>query len=92
MQLPSCLAGCLVNPCFLCVLLWYTGVVRLLREDDYVCSTYRDHVHALSKGVPAREVRQRMKKLVYSSMAPYENHVLLCSCVESGELKMWTCF
>ena len=33
-----------------------TGVVRLLRGDDYVCSTYRDHVHALSKGVPPREV------------------------------------
>jgi pyruvate dehydrogenase E1 component alpha subunit len=31
-------------------------VIRLLRPDDYVCSTYRDHVHALSKGVPAREV------------------------------------
>jgi pyruvate dehydrogenase E1 component alpha subunit len=24
--------------------------------EDYVCSTYRDHVHALSAGVPAREV------------------------------------
>lgn len=33
-----------------------TGVVRLLRGDDYVCSTYRDHVHAISKGVPPREV------------------------------------
>jgi len=33
-----------------------TGVIRALRPDDYVCSTYRDHVHALSKGVPAREV------------------------------------
>ncbi|CAD7695887.1 unnamed protein product [Ostreobium quekettii] len=33
-----------------------TGAIRLLRPDDYVCSTYRDHVHALSKGVPAREV------------------------------------
>jgi len=32
------------------------GVIRALRPDDYVCSTYRDHVHALSKGVPAREV------------------------------------
>jgi len=28
-----------------------TGVIRLLEERDYVCSTYRDHVHALSKGV-----------------------------------------
>nr|YP_009398699.1 pyruvate dehydrogenase E1 component alpha subunit [Kuetzingia canaliculata]ARW67885.1 pyruvate dehydrogenase E1 component alpha subunit [Kuetzingia canaliculata] len=28
-----------------------TGVIKLLQKDDYVCSTYRDHVHALSKGV-----------------------------------------
>lgn len=34
-----------------------TGVIRSMRRDeDYVCSTYRDHVHALSAGVPAREV------------------------------------
>lgn len=33
-----------------------TGVIRQLRQDDYVCSTYRDHVHALSKGCSAREV------------------------------------
>nr|YP_010937685.1 pyruvate dehydrogenase E1 component alpha subunit [Palisada intermedia]WKW95647.1 pyruvate dehydrogenase E1 component alpha subunit [Palisada intermedia] len=28
-----------------------SGVIKLLNADDYVCSTYRDHVHALSKGV-----------------------------------------
>ncbi len=33
-----------------------TGLSTLLRPDDYSCSTYRDHVHALSKGVPARAV------------------------------------
>lgn len=33
-----------------------TGIIKQLRKDDYVCSTYRDHVHSLSKGVPAREV------------------------------------
>ncbi|MGK7871845.1 MAG: pyruvate dehydrogenase (acetyl-transferring) E1 component subunit alpha [Xenococcaceae cyanobacterium] len=34
-----------------------TGIIKALRPDeDYVCSTYRDHVHALSSGVPAREV------------------------------------
>jgi pyruvate dehydrogenase E1 component alpha subunit len=33
-----------------------TGIIKALRADDYVCSTYRDHVHALSAGVPAREV------------------------------------
>ena len=34
-----------------------TGVIKALRPDeDFVCSTYRDHVHALSAGVPAREV------------------------------------
>nr|QCI06131.1 Pyruvate dehydrogenase E1 component alpha subunit [Dicranema revolutum] len=30
-----------------------TGVIKALSNSDYVCSTYRDHVHALSKGVPA---------------------------------------
>lgn len=33
-----------------------TGVIKALSKDDYVCSTYRDHVHALSKGVPAKKV------------------------------------
>ncbi|NES93940.1 MAG: pyruvate dehydrogenase (acetyl-transferring) E1 component subunit alpha [Desertifilum sp. SIO1I2] len=34
-----------------------TGVIKALRPgEDYVCSTYRDHVHALSAGVPARQV------------------------------------
>ena len=34
-----------------------TGVIRAMRRDeDFVSSTYRDHVHALSAGVPAKEV------------------------------------
>ncbi len=33
-----------------------SGVIKAMRPDDYVCSTYRDHVHALSAGVPANEV------------------------------------
>ena len=34
-----------------------SGVIKALRpQGDYVCSTYRDHVHALSSGVPAQEV------------------------------------
>jgi TPP-dependent pyruvate/acetoin dehydrogenase alpha subunit len=33
-----------------------TGIIRALRADDYICSTYRDHVHALSKGCSANEV------------------------------------
>lgn len=33
-----------------------SGVIKCLRSDDYVCSTYRDHVHALSAGVPANNV------------------------------------
>ena len=34
-----------------------TGIIKALRPDeDYVSSTYRDHVHALSCGVPPREV------------------------------------
>ncbi|MBW4506127.1 MAG: pyruvate dehydrogenase (acetyl-transferring) E1 component subunit alpha [Scytonematopsis contorta HA4267-MV1] len=35
-----------------------TGVIQgaMRPGEDYVCSTYRDHVHALSAGVPAKEV------------------------------------
>ena len=34
-----------------------SGIVKALRsQGDFVCSTYRDHVHALSAGVPAKEV------------------------------------
>jgi len=34
-----------------------SGVIKTLRTGyDYVCSTYRDHVHALSAGVPPKEV------------------------------------
>lgn len=33
-----------------------TGVIKALNFEDYVCSTYRDHVHALSKGVPSEHV------------------------------------
>ena len=28
-----------------------TGITKAMRPDDYICSTYRDHVHALSAGV-----------------------------------------
>ena len=34
-----------------------TGVIKaLIQKKDYVCSTYRDHVHALSAGVPPEQV------------------------------------
>lgn len=33
-----------------------TGVIQQLRKDDYVTSTYRDHVHSISKGCAPREV------------------------------------
>ncbi|MBC1235881.1 pyruvate dehydrogenase (acetyl-transferring) E1 component subunit alpha [Nostoc sp. 2RC] len=34
-----------------------SGIIQAMRPgEDYVCSTYRDHVHALSAGVPAKEV------------------------------------
>lgn len=33
-----------------------SGIIKSLEPHDYVCSTYRDHVHALSKGVSSKEV------------------------------------
>ncbi|MFO7261381.1 MAG: pyruvate dehydrogenase (acetyl-transferring) E1 component subunit alpha [bacterium] len=32
------------------------GAISVLRPDDYVISAYREHVHALAKGMTAREV------------------------------------
>ncbi|GLT84853.1 hypothetical protein SLE2022_030640 [Rubroshorea leprosula] len=37
-----------------------TGFIKLLKKEDSVVSTYRDHVHALSKGVPARAVMSEL--------------------------------
>ncbi|KAF3772747.1 ALPHA Pyruvate dehydrogenase E1 component subunit alpha-3, partial [Nymphaea thermarum] len=37
-----------------------TGFIKLLKKEDYVCSTYRDHVHALSKGVSSRAVMSEL--------------------------------
>ncbi|KAI8569927.1 hypothetical protein RHMOL_Rhmol02G0315800 [Rhododendron molle] len=37
-----------------------TGFIKLLTKEDSVVSTYRDHVHALSKGVPARQVMSEL--------------------------------
>uniref|UniRef100_A0A2P2JW95 Pyruvate dehydrogenase E1 component subunit alpha n=1 Tax=Rhizophora mucronata TaxID=61149 RepID=A0A2P2JW95_RHIMU len=37
-----------------------TGFIKLLTKEDYVVSTYRDHVHALSKGVSARAVMSEL--------------------------------
>eukprot|EP00920_Eleutheroschizon_duboscqi_P000455 GHVT01001340.1.p1 GENE.GHVT01001340.1~~GHVT01001340.1.p1 ORF type:complete len:419 (+),score=101.11 GHVT01001340.1:483-1739(+) len=33
-----------------------TGVLKAMRKSDVAVSTYRDHVHAVSKGVPVKEV------------------------------------
>tara|TARA_Y100001968_G_scaffold273174_1_gene265775 strand:+ start:1894 stop:2997 length:1104 start_codon:yes stop_codon:yes gene_type:complete len=38
-----------------------TGVIQAMKmKHDWFCSTYRDHVHALSAGVPAREVMSEL--------------------------------
>src|SRR4051812_50177145 len=33
-----------------------TGTLSLLRPDDYIITTYRDHGQALARGIPARSV------------------------------------
>ena len=37
-----------------------SGVIKLLRAEDYVCSTYRDHVHAISKGVETKYIMSEL--------------------------------
>jgi len=33
-----------------------TGAISVLREDDYIITTYRDHGQALARGIPPRAV------------------------------------
>jgi pyruvate dehydrogenase E1 component alpha subunit len=33
-----------------------TGAIATLRDDDYILTSYRDHAHALVRGIPARAV------------------------------------
>ena len=35
-----------------------TGILSLLRDDDYVLTTYRDHGQALVRGMSARRIRR----------------------------------
>ncbi|CAN4096522.1 unnamed protein product [Withania somnifera] len=37
-----------------------SGFIKLLKKEDSVVSTYRDHVQALSKGVPACQVMSEL--------------------------------
>ncbi|EFJ11167.1 hypothetical protein SELMODRAFT_426604 [Selaginella moellendorffii] len=48
---------------FVFVQQWTGGRVHGIHQGaqgDYICSTYRNHVHALSKGVPARQVMSEL--------------------------------
>ncbi|CAD2091657.1 pyruvate dehydrogenase E1 component subunit alpha, putative [Plasmodium vinckei brucechwatti] len=44
-----------------------TGVIKNLRDSDFVVSTYRDHVHALSKNVSAKEILNELYGNYYGS-------------------------
>ena len=57
-----------------------TGVIRLLEERDYVCSTYRDHVHALSKGVHPNAVCVPPLYLPAAPWTPKTDEARLYSC------------
>ena len=57
-----------------------TGVIQAMRPgEDYVSSTYRDHVHALSAGVPAKEV-----------MAEFFGKATGCSKGRGGSMHMFS--
>ncbi|CAI9286410.1 unnamed protein product [Lactuca saligna] len=38
----------------------FSGFINLLKKEDSIVRTYRDHVHALSKGVPARAMMSEL--------------------------------
>ncbi|CAI9270833.1 unnamed protein product [Lactuca saligna] len=57
----------------------FSGFINLLKKEDSVVSTYRDHVHALSKGVPARAM---MSELFGKKTA--------CYCGQGGSMNMFS--
>ncbi|KAK4402422.1 Pyruvate dehydrogenase E1 component subunit alpha-3, chloroplastic [Sesamum angolense] len=61
-----------------------TGFIKFLKKEDCVVSTYRDHVHALSKGVPAREVMSELfgKTTGAAFTSKYKREVLKENCDE----------
>ncbi|KYN98887.1 pyruvate dehydrogenase E1 component subunit alpha [Plasmodium gaboni] len=44
-----------------------TGIIKNLKNSDFVTSTYRDHVHALSKGVHANKILNELYGNYYGS-------------------------
>ncbi|KYN96578.1 pyruvate dehydrogenase E1 component subunit alpha, putative, partial [Plasmodium reichenowi] len=44
-----------------------TGIIKNLKNSDFVTSTYRDHVHALSKGVHAHKILNELYGNYYGS-------------------------
>ncbi|CAA9988270.1 pyruvate dehydrogenase E1 component subunit alpha, putative [Plasmodium knowlesi strain H] len=44
-----------------------SGIIKNLRASDFVTSTYRDHVHAISKNVPPKEVLNELYGNYYGS-------------------------
>ncbi|SCN12764.1 pyruvate dehydrogenase E1 component subunit alpha, putative [Plasmodium malariae] len=44
-----------------------SGIIKNLTISDFVTSTYRDHVHAISKGVPPKEVLNELYGNYYGS-------------------------
>jgi len=55
------------------------GALSTLREDDYVIAAYRDHVHALAKGMTSREV-----------MAELYGRIDGCSKGKGGSMHMYS--
>ncbi|SCO72731.1 pyruvate dehydrogenase E1 component subunit alpha, putative [Plasmodium vivax] len=44
-----------------------SGIIKNLRPSDFVTSTYRDHVHAISKNVPPRKILNELYGNYYGS-------------------------
>jgi hypothetical protein len=54
------------------------GFIKLLNQADCAVSTYRDHIHAMSKGVPARSICL----LCYCLHVPYRyDRLMILFCI-----------
>jgi len=67
-----------------------TGVIRHLKQDDFICSTYRDHVHALSKVLALRFTQASPSTDPLTAAACTHDHLLFradaCLC-DPGDLQ-----
>ena len=56
------------------------GAMSVLKKEDAMITAYRDHAHALAKGISAREVMAELYGKVTGSRSPCSTWMLMAVC------------